>query len=71
MTPEDLRTLPSLPLREGRKERIGQRAGDVFEQTHQRRERVLAIARVTLGVVLTGAAAGYLLWALKIARTFG
>lgn len=71
MSPEDLRTLAPLPLREGRQGRIGQRAGEAFEQAHRSRVWFMAIARVSLGVVLTGAAAVYLLWALKMARTFG
>jgi hypothetical protein len=66
-----LRGLPPLPPLPPRREAIRRHAADTFEEAHHRRARTLLVARYALGAVLTGAAAIYLLWAMKIARTFG
>ncbi len=63
--------LPPLPPPPARQQAIRRRAGDAFEEAHRSRTRVLLFTRYALGVTLAGAAAIYLLWALKIARTFG
>jgi hypothetical protein len=66
-----LRGLPALPPPAPRREAIRRHAADAFEEAHRRRARALLLARYALGAVLTSAAAVYLLWAMKIARTFG
>lgn len=68
---DQLRQLPTPPLRDDRRRAIGLRAGDIFERSHRSRVRALHVARVLVTVTLTGAAALYLLWALRVARTFG
>jgi hypothetical protein len=66
-----LEALPPLPPPPARQQAIRRRAGDAFEEAHQSRTRLLLFTRYALGVTLAGAAAIYLLWALKVARTFG
>ncbi|MCU0659518.1 MAG: hypothetical protein MUF64_30920, partial [Polyangiaceae bacterium] len=44
--------------------------GRHFDEVHRRRVITLNLARWSLGLALTGGAA-YLLWAMKMARTFG
>lgn len=66
-----LQALPPLPPPPARQQAIRRRAGDAFEEAHRSRTRTLLFTRYALGVTLAGAAAIYLLWALKVARTFG
>ncbi|MDW8251942.1 MAG: hypothetical protein RMJ98_21815 [Myxococcales bacterium] len=66
-----LRGLPPLPPPLPRREAIRCHAAAAFEEAHQRPARTLLVACYALGAILTGAAAIYLFWAMKIARTFG
>lgn len=66
-----LAPLPARPLPEARRRAVGERAGQVFEGSHRQRIWFSHTMRVALTVLLTGAAALYLLWALQRARTFG
>lgn len=66
-----LRGLPTPPLPDDRRRAVGLRAGDAFEAAHRERVWLTDAARVALTVVLTGAAALYLLWAMRVAHTFG
>lgn len=68
---DELRSLPVPALGADRRRAVRGRAGEAFEAQHRGRVRALAVARVAFAVVLTGATAGYLLWAICVARTFG